>query len=383
VRQPADQPAVSTVDLRAHGAWPLGQRFSYRLEVATGTLQRRHAPTLAGEPPCSGLVGRYRGGNVVAIYVADGRVWLQHGTRRFDLTDRRTRVVPGDRGVLVRRCAVIRNHSELASIRVRLPLDTLLSYGDDLDQQLDDLLYDLSQTPGFVAWALATWSETPPKRQGAVGESGAAGTQGAWLTGRPGVVLRLVVAPVWGFVKILVVAGVAFGAVFGVAGGVVVGLLDRSVQAGVGGGVQVLLLAGGLFGGLLGLILAGLHLTAVSRLARATGQVPLGTRYRQVVELPLSHQEAFDRCLAAVRALPGAEVERNQPATGRIRARTSNSELGSGQLVTCTLRRTPAGCTVTVASRPRVWTTLVDYGASLTTVQAVLQQLRHGAPRHG
>jgi hypothetical protein len=78
--KPADRAGASTVDLQAHGASPLGQRYLYRLEVASGALQRL-AATPAARPRCSGLVGRYRGGEVIAVYVAASRVYLQHGRR--------------------------------------------------------------------------------------------------------------------------------------------------------------------------------------------------------------------------------------------------------------------------------------------------------------
>jgi hypothetical protein len=124
------------VDLQAHGASPLGQRYIYRLDVASGALQRL-AATPAVRSRCSGLVGRYRGGEVIAVYVADRRVYLQHGRRRYDLTDGRTTIVCRAQGGLVARYAIVRDGLEVAHIRVRLPLLTLLSYGDDLDCELD------------------------------------------------------------------------------------------------------------------------------------------------------------------------------------------------------------------------------------------------------
>jgi len=157
--RPADRAGAPTVDLRAHGASPLGQRYIYRLEVASGELQRL-AATPAARPRCSGLVGRYRGGEVIAVYVADSRVYLQHGRRRYDLTDGRTTIVCRAQGALVARYAIVRDGLEVAPIRVRLPLLTLLSYGDDLDCEQDDLLFYLSQSPGFVSWALETWRDS-------------------------------------------------------------------------------------------------------------------------------------------------------------------------------------------------------------------------------
>jgi hypothetical protein len=157
--QPADRAGARTVDLQAHGASPLGQRYIHRLDVATGDLQRL-AATPAARSRCSGLVGRYRGREMVAVYVADRRVYLQHGTRRYDLTDGRTTIVCRAQGALVSRYAIVRDGLEVAHIRVRLPLLTLLSYGDDLDCEQDDLLFYLSQSPGFVSWALETWRDS-------------------------------------------------------------------------------------------------------------------------------------------------------------------------------------------------------------------------------
>ena len=156
--KPADRAGASTVDLQAHGASPLGQRYLYRLDVASGDL-RRLAATPAARRRCSGLVGRYRGGEAVAVYVADRRVYLQHGRCRYDLTDGRTTIVCRAQTGLVARYAVARDGLEVAHIRVRLPLLTLLNY-DSLDDELDDLLFYLSQSPAFVSWALETWRDS-------------------------------------------------------------------------------------------------------------------------------------------------------------------------------------------------------------------------------
>jgi hypothetical protein len=67
--QPADRAGASTVDLQPHGASPLGRRYLCRLDIASGNLQRL-AATPAARSRCSGLVGRYRGGEVVDVYVA-------------------------------------------------------------------------------------------------------------------------------------------------------------------------------------------------------------------------------------------------------------------------------------------------------------------------
>lgn len=157
--QPGDRAAAPTVDLQAYGASPLGRRYSYRLDLASGGLQRL-AVTSATRSRCSGLVGRYRGGEVIAVYVADRRAYLQHGRRRYDLTDGQTTIVCRAQGAPVARYAIVRDGLEVAPIRVRLPLLTLLSYGDDLDCEQDDLLFYLSQSPGFVSWALETWRDS-------------------------------------------------------------------------------------------------------------------------------------------------------------------------------------------------------------------------------
>jgi hypothetical protein len=85
-------------------------------------------------------------------------VYLQHGRRRNDLTDGQTTIVRRARGALVSRYAIVRDELEVADIRVRLSLLTLLNY-DDLDYELDDLLLYLIRAEGFVAWALETWRD--------------------------------------------------------------------------------------------------------------------------------------------------------------------------------------------------------------------------------
>lgn len=160
------------MDLQAHGASPLGQQYIYRLDVASGNLQRL-AATPAARSRCSGLVGRYRGGEVVAVYVADRRVYLQHGRRRYDLTDGQTTIVCRAQGQLISRYALVGDGLAVAHLRVRLPLLTLLNY-DDWDYELDDLLLYLSRTEGFVSWVLETWRNSPVAAAAAPGYGHAA-----------------------------------------------------------------------------------------------------------------------------------------------------------------------------------------------------------------
>jgi hypothetical protein len=66
----------------------------------------------------------------------------------LQLTDGTTTIVRQARGALVSRYAIVRDGLEVAHIRIRLPLLTLLNY-DDWDYELDDLLLYLSRTEGL------------------------------------------------------------------------------------------------------------------------------------------------------------------------------------------------------------------------------------------
>jgi hypothetical protein len=138
----------------------------HRSASGTSTVSKLPAVSCSvwRQPPPSDLATRacrpvpWR--EVIAVYVAVSRVYLQHGRRRYDLTDGQTTIVCRAQGAPVARYAIVRDGLEVAPIRVRLPLLTLLSYGDDLDCEQDDLLFYLSQSPGFVSWTLETWRDS-------------------------------------------------------------------------------------------------------------------------------------------------------------------------------------------------------------------------------
>lgn len=110
----------------------------------------------------------------------------------------------------------------------------------------------------------------------------------------------------------------------------------------------------------------------------ATGKTR-GRGPRQQVELLVAAEirPVGKKIYAALVALP-ATVTGNSKAT--LEARTGAGWRSFGEVITVQLASVPGGTRVRIASRPKVPTTLIDYGSGRRRVDAVVEALRTSFP---
>jgi hypothetical protein len=179
--------------------------------------------------------------------------------------------------------------------------------------------------------------------------------------------------------KIFLCTAVPFGAFMGLfLGGFVALAASRpgpgwawvAVGVGVGSGVA----AGLFFGALMALFAGGWHILAVRRLGFPLTEETLAVRQRRALTLDLPFDEAFSLCTAAVRRLPRAYVsEDTDYNTGVILAVKGVSWRSWGEKIRFDLTGRDGGrAAVAVECRPALATTLVDYGACLRDMDALV-----------
>lgn len=173
------------------------------------------------------------------------------------------------------------------------------------------------------------------------------------------------------FLTLFLVGGVAFGVFFGV-------LIGGSI-AWMAGGAEALEetlalvpMAGLVFGAVMSLVLGTVEVLATRR------QGPHALRVRQERRGPLdgTREEALERVAEAIAALPRAGKPRVDAVAGTVKARTRWSWPSFGEVVTARVEPyAPGGWTVVIESRPRLGTTLIDYGANAANADAVVANL--------
>ncbi|MGY1619277.1 hypothetical protein ACI797_21260 [Geodermatophilus sp. SYSU D00691] len=171
------------------------------------------------------------------------------------------------------------------------------------------------------------------------------------------------------YARLFVACGVPFG--------IVTGLLSLPFLD-AGGGVAAGASAGVLFGGGMALLLGTTDAVA-DRGARPGA--PHGPRQSATLAVHPS-PDLPQRVVDALAALP-ATVATADPVTGRFTATTRTTWKSWGEEVTVQLSGDPAAPTATVSSRPRVRTSLVDYGRGRSNVAAVVAALRAPADAWG
>lgn len=135
--------------------------------------------------------------------------------------------------------------------------------------------------------------------------------------------------------------------------------------------------AGVFFGFFMSLSVGGMHLL---RSASVGQPDPNRVRHEAEVDLPVPLEEAFERGLAAVRALPTLRSVEAASSPTLVRGRTRMTWWSVGERIDVAL--TPLGEAATrirIASRPALWTTRMDYGVNYGNVAAIRRALARSA----
>ena len=170
--------------------------------------------------------------------------------------------------------------------------------------------------------------------------------------------------------------GVPFGLFMGLALGALYAVAD--LGDGFSEGLLVGLVGGGLFGLLMALTLGTMQLLGFRDAPRGLSLSP-----RQTREVPVANgPDLADRVVSALRSLP-AEVTAVDVPAGRYVARRGTSWKSWGEDIVVQLSGDPTQPVATVSSRPRLGTTLIDYGRGRRNVDHVVAALSAPAPTVG
>lgn len=132
-------------------------------------------------------------------------------------------------------------------------------------------------------------------------------------------------------------------------------------------------LAGVLFGGAISLSMGTGQILATRTLSREA----LALSVRQVWELTLEAppEHALEKAVQAVSALKSGRVLEVDPVTRRVVAHKGASWRSWGEAIDVSVREAAAGSVVRLSSRPRLSTTLVDWGSNLRNVTEICRAL--------
>ena len=172
--------------------------------------------------------------------------------------------------------------------------------------------------------------------------------------------------------KIFFATGVPFGVFFGlvcsVAGALIGSSPDVPFSTAQGAFFGFLFGSAGSgipFGASMALILGTLHL--------ANSDSP-HVRHQRAILLDVDRDEAMRLCQEAIRKLKDVNPRATSPR--RIEAKTGITWRTFGDLITCDIEPAETDTQkVVVQSRPRVRTTVVDYGSNLENVEAIVSYL--------
>ena len=173
------------------------------------------------------------------------------------------------------------------------------------------------------------------------------------------------------YLKLLLFSGVCFGLIMG---------LYLSLSYGIYMGMAVGIVTGVIFGFLLSSALFLMQVISVKMMPYGLSEKTLGVYQVRTLEMNIPYEEAFILCAASLGAVKGAKIRSEDPADGRIDAKTGINWKTFGDDISIDVLRTEAGQRIRVVSRPTLMTTIVDYGQNLDNVEKITAYLKaHGA----
>ncbi len=151
---------------------------------------------------------------------------------------------------------------------------------------------------------------------------------------------------------------------------------DHRANLGLAAGVTILVVLPA--AALMALFLGILQTYPLKKLGLPLTDENLSVRPTKTVVLPFAYPEALHRCLAAVRALRRTKsIDETRTAEGILQARTGLTWDSAGERIELRLRRKNDNWTmVTVSSRKRVFTWLVDGGRNIRNVEKIIALLQ-------
>ena len=127
-----------------------------------------------------------------------------------------------------------------------------------------------------------------------------------------------------------------------------------------------------------GLVMAFTYPTIEKVILKKSGYVEGQTKvvHSASWEVKLPINEAFNLCVESLRTLPKATIQTSDIITGTVTARTSITWKSWGEIIAFAISESGGSCKIELTSRPRLKTTLVDYGKNLQNIDTIINFLQ-------
>lgn len=147
-------------------------------------------------------------------------------------------------------------------------------------------------------------------------------------------------------------------------------------EAGVIGGISTGIAAGAGFGALASAILVTLHNHAIARLPIPEEDKSNSVKQLKSIFVDWDYETAFTRC-AQVIADYGCRQIQPDPGNGTIISKSKMDLFAALQAIGMrVIEHEPGRCEIQILSRPKMPTTLLDYGKNLKNVEELARRLR-------
>lgn len=147
-------------------------------------------------------------------------------------------------------------------------------------------------------------------------------------------------------------------------------------DAGVTGGITTGIAAGAAFGAVASAILVTLHNQAIARLPFPAEDKSNSVKQITSIYVDWDYDTAFTRC-AQVISDYGCRQIQPDPAHGTIISKSKMDLFAALQAIGMrVIEHKPGHCEIQIISRPKMPTTLLDYGRNLKNVQELARRLR-------
>lgn len=125
------------------------------------------------------------------------------------------------------------------------------------------------------------------------------------------------------------------------------------------------------------LILGKMHISAIDSLPYKNIK-DLGTNQERFIELDVSYDKAFNLCLSALEVLNNPKICRQDYKSGKIKARTTSSRESYGEIIEFEIKNLDNLAQIRILSKPRFFSTLIDYGKNIDNVEKILEYIKQG-----
>lgn len=181
----------------------------------------------------------------------------------------------------------------------------------------------------------------------------------------------------WLYLKICLFTGIAFILLMGLYYLIVSALLIHMVYLGLI--FWILIVHAGIFFGVaMSLIMGTLHIMGIKSKHYPVSDEALDVRQKREIFTDLPYDEIFNACISSIDAVKKGRIVSEDRTKGRIDAQTGWSWKSWGEKISFDIRKQAGDKSViSVTSRPKVGTTLVDYGKNLDNVEKISIYLKN------